>query len=1119
MRIRNRPQTGFSTLLLTRFLALTVVSVVAVGYFGAHALGKRLREDAAEHLQEAALRVCEGLEHYLDLHRRAIVGLTETIRPAAAGELQVEEAVRALGIAQRTYPGFLTLLVADREGRIVVASRRREESAALPGGAGRRVEDREYFRMARDTGRPYISGIFRGRGLGSDPIVAISAPIVDSAGRFRGVIEGSIDVARLPLDADGVANRPMVVAQDGDGRVVYSTHAGLHRALEEWEPEVMGEASTELPFLLADPAQRDEEGKLIPLYSVRYPIPMAGWQVTAALPVATIEANANLFFRQAGMVLLVVILLAWATARVVARSIARPIVELAEAMRELRLEKGSVWRQMPAGAAREIGQIHEEFNQLAERLGESFRALRNAVDERDRTNGQLQELLGGLDRKVAETETRYRQVVESSGDIIIRTDAFGRITFHNAAFALFVSGDGKADCRGRSLFSIMDAGCRERIRARALRQIRERESSVYLEYSITDAGGATRWIGQSTQLLLDGTRFPAGFQAIARDVTERKVAELALQEAQERYTLAVQGSNNGIWDWDLRTGEVYYSPRWRQIFGLAAGAGAGEISTWFERIHPEDAAALRSMIRSYIEEGSELFEAEHRMRHEDGTWRWILVCGAAVRGADGKALRIAGSKSDITAGKLADPLTGLPNRLALLEVMESWNDRLREDATRRFAILFLDLDRFKLINDSLGHVKGDHLLLGVSHRLLAALQSMSNVDGLVARMGGDEFVILVDTTRAPEAPVQLAKAVTAAMEPAFHLDGSLVFVSTSIGIACSRTAADVPESLLRDADTAMYHAKSAGRGRYAEFDSSMHARAVARLGMETDLRRAVEEREFVLYFQPQVDLRNGRLAGFEALVRWQHPQRGLLPPSDFIPVAEENGVILPLGRWVLEEGCRQLAAWDQTHPACRRLSMSINLSARQFTDPTLAGEVGRILKETGLKPQRLHLEVTESMLADDPLVAQEILKELSTMGVVLEVDDFGTGYSCLGQLNRLPFDTLKIDRSFVRALDMERDGHKMIDSIASLAGSLGISVVAEGVETAAHWSYLMRLGCQLGQGYYFSKAVNGEEALRMLEFREETPWPMPDAPSLDGLREFAESREGTQELSGGLQAG
>lgn len=1108
MRIFNRPQPGFKALLLSRFLALTVLSALAMFFFGARTIGNQVREDAAEHLREDALRVCESAESYIDLHRHAIESLTLEPPPPAA------EASRRLERMTRVYPGFRSLLLTDAAGNIVAATLRDTPAPLSTDRLHRSVADRDYFLEPRRTGKPFVSGIFQGRGRGQDPIVALSAPVFDSAGTFLGVIEGSIDITRLPLRADTFSSGAMVIAQDSAGRVIYSSRPELHSPLELWEPYPLDAATAHSPFLLADPKQRYANGAPIPLFSVRFPIQNANWQVVAALTIDELNAGTQLFYRRAFTILSLVILLAWALARVVARNLARPIVELAGQMQQYSPESPATTPPLRQHPAREIAQIQSEFQRLGERLRETYRQLRGALGERDRTNAKLQDLLRELDRKVAtrtselaESEARYRQVVEHSRDIIFRTDAFGRITFHNAAFSQVIGGKPSASYVGRCHLDLMDRACREKIRTLTRRQMKERTSSIYLEYSITGEDGVTRWIGQSTQLLLGGSRFPLGFQAIARDITDKKMAELALREAEERYALAVRGSNNGIWDWDLRTGFVYYAPRWKQMFGIPASQECTAIEDWYSRTHPDDAPGLRSTLNSYVQEGFDLFETELRMRHADGTWRWILVCGAAVRGPGGRALRIAGSKTDITNGKLADPLTGLPNRLSLLDVLESWMDRLREDASRQFAVLFLDLDRFKLVNDSLGHVKGDHLLLGVSLRLSDALQSISNADGLVARLGGDEFVVLLDTTTNPEASTHLANLILRGIEPPFHLDGSLVFVSTSIGIARSGPTLGSPESLLRDADTAMYHAKSAGRGRYAVFDSSMHARAVARLGLETDLRRAVDENEFTLFYQPQADLRTGRLVGFETLIRWNHPTRGRLEPGEFIGVAEENGLILPIGRWVLEEGARQLATWDAAHPACRHLSVSINLSARQFTDPALASEVSRILKETGLKPQRLHLEVTESMLADDPKVATEILKQLSTIGIALEVDDFGTGYSCLGQLNRLPFDTLKIDRSFVQALDMERDGHKMIDSIVSLANSLGIHVIAEGIETAAHWTYIAHLGCQYGQGYYFSRPVEASAALAITLLRDQTPWPIPTAAtdSLTGLLGLSET--------------
>lgn len=1096
MRFFKTQQPGFTTLLLTRFLALTALAVLAVAMFGARALGERLRADNEEHLREAALRVSDAVEAYLRAHQQAIDVITLHVRPG-------EEHWRTLELLEqmeKIYPGFRTLMVTDVNGRILVDRPRRREAGPGPQDVG----DRDYFQAPKHTGQPYISGIFESRRPGEGPVVAIGAPLLDNHGKFAGVVAGLLDISKLPMAPDATFEKMTVVVSDREGRVVFSSRPEIHHQMEIWKPYALDEVSSVGTFYVADPAQRDADGNVIPQFTIRFPIERANWQVASSMPSDQMRREASVFYAGAAGLFLAVLLVAWVLTQILARRIARPIVALAKAMQEYRLEGVEPPPPMEHGVAREIVRIQSEFQLMGTRLRESYR--------------QLQEMMRGLDRKVAErtaelaeSESRYRQVIETSPVLIFNTDVFGEITFHNPSFALHACGDASADCRGRQFFEFLTPEWRDAVRASALQQLRERSANGYIEYPLPGAGGAVHWFGQNTQLVLDDERRPLGFQAIARDVTEARLAAQALREAEERFSLAVRGSNNGIWDWDLRSGKIYFSSRWKQMFGLRPNEPCDTPEAWFSRVHAEDAPGLRSLLNGFIEMGHDQFDTEVRMKHADGTWRWILISGAAVRGTGGRALRVAGSKTDITTGKLADPLTGLPNRLYLLDLLEAWIWRLREDPTRKFALLFLDLDRFKLVNDSLGHVKGDHLLLGVSMRLTAALQTVPKADGTVVRLGGDEFVIALDTTHHPDAPEQLAAAVLRLMESPFHLDGSLVFVSTSIGIACSDSSSGSAESLLRDADTAMYHAKAAGRGRFAVFDASMHARAVARLELETDLRNALERKEFELFFQPQADLRTGRLSGFEALVRWRHPSRGLLLPGEFIPVAEENGLILPLGLWVLEESCRKLADWDRKYTFMRDVSMSVNLSARQFTDPSLAGEVLRVLKETGLKPARVHLEVTESMLADDPKMAQETLKQLSTMGVALEVDDFGTGYSCLGQLNQLPFDTLKIDRSFVQALDQERDGHKMIDSIVRLADSLDISVVAEGIETADHWAYIASLGCRSGQGYYFSRPLNEEAALALAADKFEHPWavPAPQNSSLAGLMGFTGAARNT----------
>ncbi len=1105
MRDRSA-QPSFQSILTARLLAITLLSVLAIAFFGAQFLTRQMQEDAEEHLLESAMRVRDGLEAFLTLHRAAISTFADGVEVPLEERRAQESAGESLEQLGRNYPGFLTLLLTNSEGKIVRAERRGQASFTPGVGENQWVADRDYFLQPKLKGKPYVSGVFQGRGLGKDPIVAMSAPIFGARKEFIGVIEGSIDIRRIPLQVSGLHRRMHVVAFDGDGRIVYSTRPGIYKPLQRWMPNSLKQPGLANGvegklYRLADPEQKNSAGAAMLQYAVQIPLPSVGWQVVALTSVSELEAEANRFYRDTLVVLLLLGLVAWMLARRMSRAIADPLVSLVGQMQSYDVTDEATAPTSGSFVAREIEQIQTEFLMMGRRLRDSFASLRTALEERDTKNTELQEVLQTLDQKVrertaqlADSEARYRAVIEESGDIIFRTDPQGRILFHNAALEKMLG------CRaeGRRVFRFLSRQHRSEFLQRLRAQDWSGSEPVYLEYCVLRKDGQERWLGQSTQLLLDAAGAVAGFQANARDITDQKRAEQAMQEAQERYALAVKGSNNGIWDWDLRSGEVYFSERWRQMFGIASRVPLHTIEDWLERVHWSDQTAVRAELKNYSEEPkTDLFESEHRMRHEDGSWCWVKICGAAVRGANGHALRIAGSTTDVTEGKLIDPLTGLPNRLAAVDRLEQLVARQKEDATCCFAALFLDLDRFKLVNDSLGHLMGDHLLLGVSWRLQAAIESSGMQNVLLSRLGGDEFVVVVELAGQPGSAEMLAEMILKEMEDPFHLNGSPMFVSLSIGVAKSETGPSGADDLLRNADTAMYQAKTMGKGRYCVFDASMQAQALARLELETDLRKAVENEEFVLHYQPQVNLKTGRLAGFEALVRWNHPTRGMVPPMLFISVAEENGLILPIGRWVLEQGLRQLALWDQVCERGRDLAMSINLSAMQFADPELRQIIIGLLEETGIPSRRLHLEITESMVADDPKIAKSILASLADMGVGLEIDDFGTGYSSLSQLHQLPFDTLKVDRSFVQMMDQPKQdgqgGRKIVNSIVSLSGSLGIEVIAEGIETEEHWTRLAGLGCKLGQGYFFSRPVPAEVALQMIEARTLEPWPLPQA--------------------------
>lgn len=439
-----------------------------------------------------------------------------------------------------------------------------------------------------------------------------------------------------------------------------------------------------------------------------------------------------------------------------------------------------------------------------------------------------------------------------------------------------------------------------------------------------------------------------------------------------------------------------------------------------------------------------------------------------------------------------DALTGLPNRALLMEELSDVLAQVKHDPDYLFAVLFLDLDRFKVVNDSLGHTFGDKLLKVIAKDLQACISK----GNLVARLGGDEFAILLDDIRELSDATQVAERIQQQLNRPFILDGQEVFTSVSIGIALSSTGYNEPEEILRDADIVMYRAKAQGRLRYEVFDVAMHNRVVAELKLENDLRRAVKALEdgepndtpqFELYYQPIVDLKTSWTAGFEALVRWKHPDLGFISPVEFIPIAEETGLIVSLGHWVLREACRQLAAWQKQFPNRPPLIISVNLSGRQFSHSQLIGQIDQILQETGLEGNRLKLEITESVLMDNADLARSMLWQLRSRNIHLCMDDFGTGYSSLSYLHSFPVDTLKIDRSFVSMMGVETNNSEIVQTIVTLARNLEMEVIAEGIETLAQLKKLQDLGCLLGQGYLFSQPVDSQTAFQLLEQENWTP--------------------------------
>ncbi len=577
---------------------------------------------------------------------------------------------------------------------------------------------------------------------------------------------------------------------------------------------------------------------------------------------------------------------------------------------------------------------------------------------------------------------------------------------------------------------------------------------------LTEVGGATlRW----------------------HDLTGRSGAEHALKRSEERLALVAEGANDGLWEWDLRTQELYFSARWRAMMGLAAAGGTGRPEEWIDRVHADDVAGLKEALKAHLDGRTKHLQHEHRIRHEDGTFRWFLCRGVAVRGVGRRAARIAGSLTDTTdrataqeqvrSAGFVDPLTGLRNRAEFVEGLGRRLEEFKHNRSGgRFAVLYLDLDRFKIVNDSLGHLVGDELLVAVSRRLESCLRPGDSL----ARLGGDEFAILLNTVGDEQQANVIAFQIQEVLSASVSVGGREVFTSASIGIAFGDKQHGNPDEIMRDADTAMYHAKAHGKARHELFDADMHARERDRLGLESDLRRAVTAHDFEVHYQPIVLLNSGMCVGFESLVRWTRDGKAVSPVT-FIPIAEELGLIEALGTWVLQQACETFADWQRRFPDRGLDCITVNVSSRQLMQHQFLYIVEQAVHAAGLKPCDLRIEITETALMDSPAVAAEVLRKLREFGVKIYLDDFGTGYSSLSHLHKLPVDALKIDRSFVKSL-LLADRPAIVESILALARTLNTSVVAEGIESEVQWRELERLGCTHAQGFLFSRPVSTQAA-------------------------------------------
>jgi len=544
---------------------------------------------------------------------------------------------------------------------------------------------------------------------------------------------------------------------------------------------------------------------------------------------------------------------------------------------------------------------------------------------------------------------------------------------------------------------------------------------------------------------------------------------------------------------------LYNSPAYQKVLGYSSEELRATSS--IEQIHPDDRPrVLQAAEKARLSGQGE--RVEYRIRHKDGSWRTLESTACAVRNARGQTDKLVIVNRDITERKRAeemlahnafhDGLTDLPNRALFLDRLQHALTLSKRHANYKFAVLLIDIDEFKIINDSLGHSAGDQLLIQVGQRLKDSVRRADMVsrprmsrapdrlDDTLARLGGDEFAILLDDIRDPIEAVRVAERIQAELAAPFVVNQEEIVISASIGIVSSASPHTQAEDLVRDADIAMYRAKRAGKARCEVSDTAMHANAVKRLRLEADLRKALDQGEFRVYYQPIVSLRTGKITGFEALTRWQRPE-GLLPPVEFIAVAEEIGLIIPMNRQLLREACQHLRSWQSEFPSSPPLTLSVNVTSKEFAQPDLASEIRKSLEQTGVDPACLQLEIIETIAMGDAEKSGHVLSQLKALGVRLSIDDFGTGYSSLSRLRRIPVDTLKIDRAFISHMDTDPESREIVRIIIMLAHNLGLKVVAEGTETQEHINLLNQLDCEMAQGYFFSRPADHQVMLKLLE--------------------------------------
>ena len=1051
-------------------LSIMVIFVLSVFYFVNRTEGESWRGRQSEAARNAAGTVSGFIKRVEDA--LIVLGTVESDH-----NVRNSDELHAL-LGQN--PALLEVIRTDSAGAVIAYAHRDNSILA----SLITIPQSQWFTQAR-RGETYIGNVQLS--ARNEPYLIMSVPSPEG-----GVVAARVEMGVLWNVVQnihfGQAGQAYVIARDG--QIIAHTH-----------PEVVIGNTTirdrpEFAALMASPNYEwsgtftNFEGDRV--VGSTKPIEGTDWLVVTELPLREAFASTGAAIVVLGTeAFTLMFLVSWSMARYVRNSIVKPMEQLRRGAETI--GKGKLDHRIGLNLRNEIGQLAEAFDTMA---------------------GQLQDRgtrLAAQTEATLVSEARYRAIVEDQTELICRFLPDYTLTFVNEFYCRYFD-KRREDLLGHSFMPLVSAEDQPFVKMQ-FENLTLANPVVTYDHRVILPDGSLRWQQWTDRAIFNAEGQIIEYASVGRDITERVLAQEALQtseanlrrlnmeleervrertaelrESEERYALAVSGANDGLWDWDLRTNRIYYSPRWKSMLGYKEEEIKNVPDEWFNRVHVQDLAQVQSAIALHLNGDTAHFEIEYRILHSNNDYRWMLCRGLAVRDSDGTAHRVAGSQTDITDRKLAeerlahealhDALTGLPNRTLFMDRLGQRLEKTKRRPEDLFAVLFIDLDRFKIINDSLGHSVGDKFLVATAHRLQSCLRPQDTI----SRLGGDEFAILLDEIHDVSDPIRVAERIQTRLISTTVLETVGRSSTASIGITMFNRNYTAPQEMLRDADSAMYRAKALGGGRFQIFDTAMYASALAILQLEADLKRAVENFEWQVFYQPIVSLTTGRITGAEALVRWVHPQRGIVYPLEFITVAEETGRILPIGEFVLRAACNQAKKLRES--GHNRLWISVNISGRQFQDQNLPKMIQQILLETGLPPAGLRLEVTESVAMRDLEHSVRILMHLNNLGVHVSLDDFGNGYSSLGSLKSFPLKVLKIDRSFIQDIEVNKNSEAIATAIISMAHTLNLEVIAEGVEKEEQLAFLKAHFCDQVQGFLFSHPVSDEELGAMVSRKE-----------------------------------